>query len=265
MKRITKIADTPARNHDELLEEFLIFKAAQGLAERTLLDYKKHIRLFFTRHPDAFDDLKGAVYGFMSEQVAPATYNLRRAYLKNFFAWCVNEGVVTDNPFAGLKKKPDEGRTRAVDGDVLKKLLSLPDKTTFAGYRDHTLFLLLLDCGIRPGEALSLKVDDFDGEAKAVTVGRAIAKTRRTRILPLSNPTIKAIKKLVKARPDNWDKGVPIFASYEGKPLSMRSLQSRLEKYSKQLGVKITLYDLRHSAAIMMLRGGMNAHVLAKI
>lgn len=82
------------------------------------------------------------------------TYNLSRAYLRAFFAWCVSGGYLAGNPLEGVPKRKDEGRPRSVNGELVKALLSLPDKRTYGGIRDYALILLQVDTGIRPGEAL---------------------------------------------------------------------------------------------------------------
>lgn len=64
--------------------------------------------------------------------------------------------MISDNPLNGFKKRKDEGRHVSVDEETLARLIALPNRETFAGLRDYTLFLLFLDCGIRPKEAFSL-------------------------------------------------------------------------------------------------------------
>ena len=74
-----------------------------------------------------------------------------------------------------------------VDVEVLKKLLSLPDKKTFAGYRDYALMIFTLDTGIRPGEALSLKEADFTLSSLEVRVPAPVAKDQN-----ITDPTFKS-------------------------------------------------------------------------
>ncbi|MCL6558201.1 MAG: site-specific integrase, partial [Firmicutes bacterium] len=71
------------------------------------------------------------------------------------------------------------------DVGLLKKLLDMPDQTTFSGLRDYALLLLQLDTGIRPKEALSLEVSDINLQACEVYVRAETAKTRIARTLPI--------------------------------------------------------------------------------
>lgn len=83
--------------------------------------------LFFRRHPAAYDlndprKIKTAIYAFMGEEIKPATYNIRRNYLKQFFAWGISEDIFEENPLDGLKKRKDEERGVNLDANTLSKL-----------------------------------------------------------------------------------------------------------------------------------------------
>ncbi|HHV63227.1 MAG TPA: tyrosine-type recombinase/integrase [Firmicutes bacterium] len=251
----------------EALSEFILFKQAQGASPRTVEDYEYHIRLLFTRYPDAWNPLnfKRAVLEHMAQPVAPATFNIRRKYLKVFFNWCMEEGIFPENPLSGVSKRRDEGRIRSVKQEVLERLLSLPNPKTFTGLRDYALILLSLDVGIRPKEALSLRVWDVDLEDLTITIRREISKTRKTSILPITRQVADALKRLIHARHPQWNKDAPLFCTRDGTPLTVRRWEARLRKYSDILGVNITPYDLRHSFATLFLKDGGHPFALQKI
>jgi len=251
----------------ECLSEFIIVKKVQGLRERTIEDYKKHINLFYKNYQGEIDDYhylcnKVKEY-FSTSTIAPATFNIRRAYLKSFFSYLVNIGVLPKNPIDFPKRK-DEGKARNVSQDVLLELLKLPDKKTFAGLRDYCLILLTLDTGIRPQEALSLLSKDINILGQEVTIRKEIAKTKTTRTVPISPLTTTHIQKLLKVRLSTWNDHIPVFCSYEGRPLLETSWAHRLKQYSHQLGHSITPYSLRHSFALLYLRNGGNVFTLQR-
>jgi site-specific recombinase XerD len=251
----------------EYLSEFITVKKVQGLRERTIEDYKKHINLFYKYYQGEIDDYhylcNKVKDNFSISDIASATFNIRRAYLKSFFSYLVNVGVLPKNPIDFPKRK-DEGKARNVSQDVLIELLKLLDKKTFAGLRDYCLILLTLDTGIRPQEALSLLPKDINLPGQEITIRDDIAKTKATRTVPISPLTTTHIQKLLKVRLSTWNDNIPIFCSYEGRPLLETSWAHRLKKYSHQLGHSITPYSLRHSFALLYLRNGGNVFTLQR-
>lgn len=266
-KRVTKINQSKkVKLWEDALNEFLLLKKAEGRSRTTLDDYERHAYYFFNRFPNSWNDstLKISVMKYMSDNIKPATYNLRLAYLKSFFAWSAKEGYIDENPLETLKKRKAQERIVDIPEDILEKLLKLPDQTTFTGVRDHALIILCLDIGIRPKEALSLTINDFDLKRLIVTVPAEIAKTRIARTLPIIRATAEAIDYLIQIRHPSWNSNAPVFCSNEGTKMNTSSWGDRLELYSKQLGFKICPYDLRHSFALLYLRSGANAFSLQK-
>ncbi|MCL6447585.1 MAG: tyrosine-type recombinase/integrase [Armatimonadetes bacterium] len=249
--------DTPA-TWEEALEQFLLWKQGGNLSKGTLHDYRRHVTRFFTYYPEAYHPakVKRAVLEYMAKEASPAYYNLKLIYLKAFFAWAVKEGIFPENPLEGFRKRKDEGRVVDVDADTLQRLLSLPNRETFAGLRDYALFLLTFDTGIRPKEAFSLLVEDFNFKNLQVTIRRENAKTRETRVLPILPVTANAVRDLIAARHPAWKDSVPVFCTQDGTPLTAWTWGDRIEMYSKKLGVKLWPYALRHAFALTYIRNG---------
>ncbi len=253
--------DTPS----DLIELFLFEKKAQGRAPRTLKDYKNHLQSFFKRFPGALrseKNLRRAVLEYFAADVKPATFNLRRAYLKSFFDFLTKEGIISKNPIDFGRKK-DEGRARAISEEKLRRLLDAINRKTYTGLRDYALIIFMLDTGVRPGEALKLKRSDFSFSSLEVTIPAEVAKTRRKRTVPISPVTAKEIKKLLAVRPAEW-RDAPVFCSFDGAELSESSFSARMRKYSQKTGCKVTPYDVRHSFAISYLRNGGNVFALQR-
>jgi site-specific recombinase XerD len=248
---------------EEALQGFIFWKQAQNVSERTLKDYRSHVGQFFKRFPETFNskNLKLSILEYMAQKVKPATFNLRLVYLRAFFDWCIQEGFLTENPLAGIKRRKTEDRIVNIEANTLTRLLSIPNKKTFAGLRDYTLLLLTLDTGIRPKEAFSLLVDDINFPSLEVHIRPEIAKTRNSRTLPISPVTANAIRALIQARHNEWKKVTPVFCTSEGTEMNSFSWGNRLEAYSKKLGIWIRPYDLRHAFALQFLRNG--GHALA--
>ncbi len=262
-----KLLGLQTKGWKDYLEEFLLEKRLSGLRERTLFDYSYYVNRFFNGYDGELSDfgkLKRRVQEFFSEDLAPATFNLRRAYLKAFFNFLVEAKVIPENPIT-FKRRKTEGRARAIPKEVLKRLLELPNRRTFTGLRNFVLILLSLDTGIRPSEALSLVPDDFNLTSREVKIPADVAKTKVSRTIPISTITALWVKRLLSVRPKEWSKDVPVFCSCLGEPLKPESWARILKNYSKKLGYRITPYDLRHSFALISLREGMNPFTLQRI
>lgn len=268
MAKVTKIMNAKQTNvtWQEALKGFLFFKQAQGISKTTADDYKQHISRFFERFPDAWQSaaLKSSVMEYMSDDIKPATFNLRLIYLKAFFKWCIDEGYMEENPLKDFKRRKAQPRIVDVPEEILQKLLKLPNETTFAGLRDYAMIMFTLDTGIRPKEAMSLTIEDFDLKHNIVTVPADVAKTRTARSLPILPPTADAIHRLIRARHPAWGSAIPVFCSCEGTCLSRHTWRHRLNEYSEKLGTKVRPYDLRHAFALLYLRNGGHAFGLQK-
>lgn len=208
---------------------------------------------------------KAVVNHFAALRDKSATYyNLRREYLKGFFAWCVQEGYLPKNPMDGIKKRKNEGVPRSLDEETIKRLLSLPNRNTYTGLRDYALILFQLDTGARPGEALQLLPTHFNLAAFEVVIPSTAAKTRTARTVVISPQTAKAVHKLLSVRPKDWTDDVPVFASANGRPLTPNGWSQRLQQYSEALGCRVTAYMFRHTSALLFLRGGGNVFALQR-
>ncbi len=251
---------------EDIIPAFLIFKKASGISPNTLKDYRRTLNLFFSRHPDGLCKPRESTLAFLSQYENAYTYNQKFAYLKVFWDWTLSEGYFRGgvHPLHGLKKRRTQGRIVQLEEKDVAALLRTPDQKTYCGLRDYALMLLSLDCGIRPGEALQLLPADLHHEKEELSVRAEIAKTRVPRVLPLSGPTMGTIKKLLQIRPYEWIAS-PIFCTETGEPWAVTSWSRRVKAYGKKCGLDITAYSLRHTAALLMLRHGMDAFALQRV
>ena len=252
----------PFPSWNDALESFILNRRAQGYAPATIKDYRYHVGALFSRRPDAWEPqhTRRAVLEYLGQDgIAPATFNLRRKYLKAFFSWAVGEGLFPDNPVGDIRRRKAEPRVVQHETGTLQKLLALPDLKTFVGLRDQALLLLQLDTAIRPGEALALEWEDTDLHALYVVVRASVAKTRQGRRLPITPQTGEALAKLKGARPRDWETDL-VFTTREGTPLTPAAWSYRLRRdYAPKLGLaRLSAYDLRHGAALQAVRNGMS-------
>jgi integrase len=158
---------------------------------------------------------------------------------------------------------------------------------TVASDRYAALWLLLLETGLRPGEAFGLKWADLDG--RTIRVQRALKRPsdkgeewrlevpktpKAIRSVPLSDRTLQAIRewrakqaaerlKLGKYWADGCDPDM-MFTNPDGTYLRLSNLHRRhFKPLLKRAGLPdMRLYDLRHSAASLLLALGENPKVV---
>jgi integrase len=263
--------DSSEYQWDAVVMVFLNYKEAIHCAPRTVRDYRSTLDLFKERtQPDLNDPkgLKKAALLFLKDYDNPYTYNRNRAYLKAFLNWCISEGIIVcKNPLEGTPQRKTFPRIRHLDEDTLKKLLRQPDKRAYNGFRDYAMMLVMLDCGVRPGELLQVLPGDVDLKQGIIRVPATVAKNRLERTVSISNPTINALNRVMSARHPLWGEDVPLFCSRDGKKMHSTSWSQAFKKYVKKakLDSTITSYDLRHTFAIMFLRNGGNLFALKTI
>ena len=266
MKKIAKIS-TKLPDLFLALDEFLLVKEADGLAQCTLNDYRRHVGNFLeTCQGSTYEALRKAVIRYFSQPSSPGYRNVRLRYIKAFFNWCVKEGYLPNNPAQDIgKAKEDLNKIRHVPLEAVKKLLQQPDKRSYAGLRDYCLLLTQIDTGARPGELFQVRVSDLNLEARELYIRQEAAKTRVGRTLVLSPITTQALTKFLKVRPAWWGEDVPLFATENGRPLNRHIWAARVRKYCKKAGVKVTPYGLRHSFAIEFLKEANDPFALQRI
>ncbi len=262
--KVLRFKEEDALSLEAAKEKYLLFKRAQGLRPTTVRGHHDVVQCFYNRHPEAWEEknLETALYTFMGEEIAPATFNIRRNYIRQFFEWCISQGLITCNPMEGIAKRRDNGRVAVISEETVRQLIALPDQSTFSGLRDYCLLMVTLDSGIRPAEAFRLAPADFKSASMELHIRNENAKTGTARILPLAHATVKALQKLGEVRPA---KSKVLFPTYEGTPMNRHSWNDRLEKYSVALGEKVRPYDLRHTFAVLFLRNGGHAFALQRI
>ncbi|MBQ9122447.1 MAG: site-specific integrase [Lachnospiraceae bacterium] len=240
--------------------EFLAYKKARKVRERTIKDYQKYIDQFIEQSENSMDIdvLKAELLNYFAEipTTSPARYNHPYQYLHALFEWCAIQDYLPFNPFdkLGLKKIRDEGKVQPAGIKDIQTVLKSLDKHNYTELRDYNIILLMLDTGIRTSELMAITNDDYDPEAQSILVRAAVAKTSRSRTLYLSNMTNASLRKFLKVKPDAWEQW--LFPTRDGKQLKANVLGRNFRKYCQRSGVKFTPYQIRHSFATFYLENG---------
>jgi site-specific recombinase XerD len=106
----------------------------------------------------------------LRQHVSPATTAILWRNARPFFGWWAKE-TDTVNPFVKADT-PSVSATLVpvVALDDIRKLLAVSAGKTFEDRRDTAIIMVLIDCGVRLGELVGLKKDDWDRRADTLLV-----------------------------------------------------------------------------------------------
>lgn len=191
--------------------------------------------------------------------------------------WGLDEGWLRSNPVRGIKL-PEAAR-----GPRPKKWLDLADYTTVRAWLIEnpstmsTLFLVMLDAGLRPGEANGLAWSAIDWRAGTLTVDsamqvdrqgrRVVSATLKTdrhgdaahRTVPLMAETLAALR-VEQARQGEAGGAHPFAA------ITKSQLDTGARRIAREAGVRhVNPNGYRHTFASICRHRGMPYEVLAKL
>ncbi|MDU5571330.1 MAG: site-specific integrase [Peptoniphilus harei] len=172
-----------------------------------------------------------------------SSYNTAYKHARAYFNYLVKIDKLENNPLTlmGIKERKEEFNPRPCDTEDLKKLLKVIDTDTYAGLRDYTAILLIVDTGIRPAEAFRLIDTDVVFEKNIINIRKEVAKTSQERVLPVSVKVMIYVRALLK-----YNKSEYVFATINGDQFSTDRFRTRMNRYNWYADVHITPYQLRH-------------------
>lgn len=270
----------------DFLNWWLDATAAQRLRDRTLASYRKLIHTYV--NPSLGDrklsnlrlpEIDKMYSQMRSRGLSPRTIRYTHSVLRSALNHAVRSRLISYNPtdHATLPRQERKEMHCFSAAEAVRFLAGARQDRWYA------LWELLTLSGLRPGEALGLKWSDMTGNNIAVQRSlvsggeswtAAEPKTRRSRrTLPLADSTLRAlqahrrtqVEDRLKAGAEYIDNDF-IFANALGAPLDMRNLTQRhFKKIVRTAELPmIRFYDLRHTAATLMLSAGVNPKVASE-
>jgi integrase len=223
------------------------------------------------------------VYAEMREKgLSARTIRYAHAVLSSALGQAVKWNMLVVNPCRQVelpkKRKPEVGYFTA---EQARAFLEQAESD-----RLFALFLLAIECGLRPEEYLALRWKDVDLSKFTLRVRRVInylkgggfvfedPKTKSGRRSmhiseqlagALSDKRREQLEERMKAGPIYQDHDL-IFATPIGMPLSLSNVRNRHFAVIREAAKlpKIRLYDLRHTTATMMLTEGIHPKVVSE-
>lgn len=140
----------------------------------------------------------------------------------------------------------------------VKQLLNCFEPFTYLGERDKLLCMLMLDCGLRRGELVNLKLSDIDRHNKTMVIN---GKGSKQRILPYGKAVNEQLNKYLVLRGDKpYDS---LFLTNEFEPITPNTIKMLFRRLKDHSCIsRIYPHLLRHTFATNYILGGGNLEVL---
>lgn len=294
-----KYADCP-----QILRDFLIYhETIMGQSPKTISEYYLDLRMFlrFVRLmrndmpvTSSLDDIPikdigvdflseiqtSDVFDFLSylandrainpESLAPdygisPTARARKlSAIKSFYKYLtVRTKLLQENPVADIEyPKLRKSLPKYLTMEQASALLRSTEGQNQV--RDYAILMIFLNCGIRRSELVGLNVTDIYEDRL-----RVVGKGNKERFVYFGTPCRKAIDAYMEQRKkliltDNR----ALFASRNGNRISVTAVHRLVEKALKQAGLDATQFSahkLRHTAATMMLSGGVDVKTVQEV
>ena len=202
---------------------------------------------------------------------SPRTRNARLAAIHSLFGYaalrCPEHADTIARVLAIPAKRYDKALVTWLTEPELTALIAAPDRSTWAGRRDHALILLAAQTGLRISELTGLTIGDVHlGTGAHVSCH---GKGRKDRITPLTSATITELHGWLAER--GGQPAQPLFPNRTGGRLSRDAIEHRLARHTATAAAscptirakKITAHTLRHTAAMRLLHAGTDTSVIA--
>lgn len=206
------------------------------------------------------------LYELSSTNKAKTTLHRHLSSLKSFFKFLHKQKVISKNPLEAMSSiKLAKPLPKAICIEELNRFLSLPDLSTYLGFRDKVIMELFYSSGLRLSELASLNIKDLDLDNRLIKV---LGKGNKTRLVPITQHVKELIFNYLNdprrfldfnTHQSAKDKQA-VFLNKYGLRISMRSIDRFFKQYLQASGLasKITPHALRHSIATHLLEQGMD-------
>jgi integrase/recombinase XerC/integrase/recombinase XerD len=203
------------------------------------------------------------------EQLVPVSSSTVHGHvrtLRAFFNWLVAEGLLKDSPAKGLKPpKITRKVISTLSDDEIRNILGLFIPLNPSSARNQTIFMLLIDTGIRSGELINLKIDDISMNEGLLKV---IGKGRKERIVPMGSNAQRVLQRyMFRYRPKPLNPGITnVFLSKTGGPFSENGLKLVFSRLANKSGIpRLHAHLCRHTFATRFLINGGDIFSLQQI
>jgi integrase/recombinase XerD len=202
--------------------------------------------------------------------VTDSTIKTYCSKLNAFLNWLTLKGIINKNPLENIKPpQPVYEDIRTLKNEDVRKLyaaITLHSTNRLILRRDTVMVSLLLFCGLRLGEFISLEVRDIDFEKQLLTVRGTTSKSRKIRLIPIHPTLLFHLKDYVAERNKcKYTTQYLIISSLSDTVLSRHGLKHWVKSLGIKSGVKFHLHRFRHTFASNLAEKNVSAVKIQKL
>lgn len=242
-----------------LIDEFLEWSKANQAAD-TYRWYKDRLNSFCKSIPPRLTVAQLKPFHVQkwvdsySSNIASGTRRNLIASVKRVMSWAEEQGYIERSPVAKMKKPACGRKEQIVTQEQYEALLAWSSDQAF-----KDLLMVTWETGCRPQESLIVEAQHVDQQNARWVFPTADSKGhRKPRVVYLTPRALEICTRLVQEHPTG-----PIFRNSEGQPWTPWSTNCRFRRAQKKLGVKVSLYALRHTWINRGLTNGVDAFTVA--
>lgn len=200
------------------------------------------------------------LHGRFERKWSPKTVRIHLCYLGLFANWCIENGLLAENPTTGIPRpKLERKLPRCLSEKQEQTLMEWVENFRYyyklERSRAMAIFSTFLGTGIRKSELRNLRVSDVDLDRGALIVRRG--KGRKDRIVPFHHTVETVLRDYLKQR-DLMKRDSPFFfvSLKQDLPLGDNAIKRLFDKIRKKSGVHATPHILRHTFAVRLIQRG---------
>jgi integrase/recombinase XerD len=202
------------------------------------------------------------------KRLAPSSMKMIVVALRHFFAHLKREGLIGHDLSSALDlPRLDRLLPEMLSEDEVARLFAFDLPGTPLGLRDRALLEVLYASGLRAGEIVGLRLENFLREEKLL---RVIGKGNRERVVPVGEKAVAALERwLARGRPPlvKPKTGGEIFLGEHGRRLTTARVWQIVQETARLAGLKKKIWPhlLRHSFATHLLSHGADLRAIQEM